>query len=151
MKRLGEIITGFFTLALGIVWFLMSFSLDQNNVGGNLGLGPGFYPKLVSVLLIVLSVVLLISLFKRKEKLIKLEYSFTAFFLILLCIAYLVLMNVIGYATTTFIYVLTNILILHDKKTINLVDVVSAFLVSASLYSIFHIFLKVPLPSGYFI
>lgn len=143
---MAEIAAGIFTLALGVVWFVMSFSLDHSNVGGNLGLGPSFFPRIISYLMIVLSIAYLIKLYNLKTKKISIKFSKMSVFMIIGAIVYLLLINITGYVLTTFMYLLFCIFVLGQKKSIT--DIIATTLIVTCLYSIFHLVLKVPLPNG---
>lgn len=144
--NMAEIIAGLITLSLGILWLVMSFSLEQNNVGGNLGLGPGFFPKLVSSFMVILSAFYLVEILRTKKDPIKLLMSKQGALMVLGGVFYLVFLNIMGYAVTTFLYVLISIYVLDRKKS--LIDVVAAILIVACLYGVFHMILRVPLPTG---
>jgi len=143
---MAEKIAGLLALIASMAWFIISFSLAQNNFGGELGLGPAFYPRLVSCLMMVMSAIYIFQIFKARESPIKLKVPKTSILMMAGVVAYLLLLSVIGYAVTTFLYVLVSIYMLGKKKSF--ADLAAAFLVVLCLYGVFHVLLQVPLPSG---
>lgn len=147
--KMAEIIGGLIALVMALLWLVMSFSLDQNNIGGSLGLGPGFFPRLISCIMIILCVPYFLQIYRSKNRDVKIQISKIAFLMIVVCILYVLLLNVIGYVITTFLYVMVSIYILGGKSSLS--DVIAALIIVATLYGVFRLVLLVPLPSGIFI
>ncbi|HHY42619.1 MAG TPA: tripartite tricarboxylate transporter TctB family protein [Thermoanaerobacterales bacterium] len=142
---MAEIIAGFFALALGIVWLIVSFSLAQSSVGGS-GFGPSFFPRLVSCAMIVLSLMYLVKIFRGKTQKLSIKFSKTSILMMIGAVVYLLLLNIVGYIIATFGYLLFSIYSLSKAKSLK--DFFAATLIVVCLYSIFHLGLKVPLPRG---
>src|SRR5690554_5145696 len=105
---MAEIIAGFFALALGIVWLIVSFSLAQSSVGGS-GFGPSFFPRLVSCAMIVLSLMYLVKIFRGKTQKLSIKFSKTSILMMIGAVVYLLLLNIVGYIIATFGYLLFSI------------------------------------------
>ncbi|MBB6218572.1 putative tricarboxylic transport membrane protein [Anaerosolibacter carboniphilus] len=144
---MSQIIAGIISLLIGSVWFFVSYTLDANNFGGDIGVGPVFFPRLLAMAMILLSIIHIIrTLVGKKNAEFKLKMNPLSVYMMIGCFAYLILMNFIGYVITTFLYVLVTIYLLSRRKS--LIDVTSAMLVALCLYGVFHLLLHVPLPEG---
>lgn len=110
------------------------------------------YPIFVTTVLLVLTIIhLAITLTKKTDEESKafkgLEIKQLSFVLAT-CGLYVVLINVIGYVTSTVLYVLASLIGLKvSKKASALISVGFAICV----YVLFKVFLHVPLPKGFLI
>ena len=113
-------------------------------------IGPAAFPRLISILLILCSILLILTEIRRKEeeKLslfnVKLLIGFGA------VVAYFLLLNPLGFLLDSAVIVLVMMLLLLNeplKKAWPLLASVS-IAVPVALYAIFAVFLKVPLPTG---
>ena len=131
-----KIATGIF-FVLGVIWLVMSFSLASNNFGGGMGLGPDFFPRMLSLMMIIFSTVHFFKLMKSpKEEEIKIKIFRLSAYIFGACVAYLV-------------YISLTVYLISRKKS--LFDLVAALVVTLCLYGVFHMLLHVPLPEGYLI
>lgn len=118
-------------------------------------LGAAFWPRVILVLLIILSVVNLIQAIKKMKAegaTVTSGIDVVGFFksklfigMVLVCIAALVL-PIIGFIPTCFIFLIAYGLLLGDKKYLRLVIV--AFLITIVVYIIFQGALDIFLPRG---
>jgi hypothetical protein len=139
MRRL-ELILGIVMIAVAGFFYYLTVQLPEKAM---------IYPLFVISLLLVLSLIqLLIAYFKKSAE------ESTAFkdikwkqliFVLLTSGVYVVLINIAGYITSTFIYVLTILLGLNTGRKISIA--VSVGFVIA-LYLLFKMGLNVPLPKG---
>ncbi|MDW7669252.1 MAG: tripartite tricarboxylate transporter TctB family protein [Bacillota bacterium] len=144
-----KIMTGLFFL-FGLLWFTMSFNLASSNFGGGLGLGPDFFPRLLSILMMIFSLIQLVRTFRKdKKEALKLNIHGLSVIMIISCITYLFAIGIIGYLVSTFLFLTIVIYVLSGKKSIK--DTAIALGISLALYGIFHLVLKVPLPTGFLI
>jgi len=144
-----KIATGIFFI-IGVIWLIMSFSLASNNFGGGMVLGPDFFPRMLSLMMIVFSTVHFFKLMKSgKEEEIKIKIYRLSAYIFVACVAYLALVSLLGYIITTFLYISLTVYLISQKKS--LLDLVAALVVTLCLYGVFHLLLHVPLPEGFFI
>ena len=124
--------------------------------GGIAVLNPGFYPKLLSVILGVLSVALLVTSLRNpvqqkgsagvlKSKKAIFLFSITLFLLVL----YPFLLDLLGFASSSFIFIFFLIFFLTEdaKKKLFFILPMSLAL-SLLMFVIFKVILKIPFPSG---
>lgn len=147
---MGEkVLSGLFFL-FGLLWFTMSFKLASSNFGGGLGLGPDFFPRILSILMMILSFIQLVRTIKKDKKdEIKLNIHSLSVMIIVACIVYLFAIDIIGYLVSTFLFLSIVIYAISRKSSIK--DLIISLAISFALYGIFHLALKVPLPSGFLI
>ncbi len=144
-----KIMTGLFFL-FGLLWFTVSFNLASSNFGGGLGLGPDFFPRLLSILMMIFSLIQLVRTFRKdKEDQLKLNIHGLSIIIIVSCITYLFAIDIIGYLVSTFIFLSVVIFVISRKRSIT--DIVIALGISLALYGVFNLVLKVPLPTGFLI
>lgn len=135
---------------MGVIWLFMSFSLDSNNFGGGMGLGPDFFPRLVSIMMIIFSSLRFFMLMKSaKEEEIKIKIFRLSVQMFATCVAYLLLVNLLGYIITTFLYISITVYLISRKKS--MLDLAAVLVATLCLYGVFHMLLQVPLPEGFFI
>ena len=146
-KQTVDITTSIILLVLCLTGFLLAgnISVPQDTTG----YGPTFFPRLVLILLALLSSILLIKgirSYKHDEEKIHFDKDSmlkTAVFIILLLI-YLVLFFVIGFIFSSIIFLFIAQLIFGIRNITKLV-VVSVF-VPIILYFIFTNLFQIPLP-----
>ncbi len=122
------------------------------------GAGPAFWPRLLSILLIILSVILIISSFKNEEKSVDKpkKANYKPYIGILLSVLYFLLFRKVGFVVMTFFY-FCGLSVLTDGlksgfpniKGLILMVFQSAVLLGI-VYFIFRVFLRVNLPQGMF-
>lgn len=146
MKK-GNIISSFVFMLLGI--FVIVQSNNFPNAGGNQVTGPDFFPKVLSGILIFLSILLFIStvLYKENKDVGLLEKSaIKAYITMAALVVYLVFINIVGFAIATpvFLFGLIRYYGMENYKKIAL----SSVLATAIIYGVFKMLLAVPLPAG---
>ena len=165
--KTSNIIIGVFLLALSGFYYLSTRDFPPPTVTENLG--AGFFPKLLSMLLAFLAIMLILgSLFSRStssqeeqkaaisggERLE--EDSFTGegisykFLLgtILVSTLYVILLPIIGYLIITPIFIIAMIRLLGKKTWFR--NIAVSILLTAALYLLFATMLGVALPLGIF-
>lgn len=110
------------------------------------GLGAGFFPQLVCIVLGVLAIIMFLNSFKEKE-----VYKFTkdsknTFLIIGACICYIAVMDRIGYLVSTVLFSFCVIRILSKKIT--LVNLIFSILFPVGIYYLFSKVFSVSLPTG---
>lgn len=110
--------------------------------------GPDFLPKLTAYILIGLSVILLISNYKKQDKR---EagffniYAVKAYFTMLALLGYLLAFNTLGFVITTCIF-LVGMMRYYSQKAYLPIILLSC-IITAMIYGVFRVLLSVPLPT----
>lgn len=139
MRRLDLILS---VVLLGVVglFYYLTFQLPQNAM---------IYPIFVISLLLFLTLIQLFTAYFRKTdeessafKNIKWKQLF---FVLVTSAVYVVLINLLGYLTSTFLYVLVTLLGLKTGKKTSLIVSIGFILV---MFFLFSEALNVPLPKG---
>ena len=110
------------------------------------GLGAGFFPKLVCIILAILSIVMFIKSFKDKNIYKFSKNNKNTFIIIGLCIGYLFLMEKIGYLLSTIIFSFSVIITLDRKNLI--MNVIFSIIFPIGIYYLFSKVFNVSLPTG---
>jgi putative tricarboxylic transport membrane protein len=115
--------------------------------------GPNFFPQVLSILLGICGIILIIRAMRGdvlpKTDRIDIRGFLRMVIAIGICIGYLFLMQVIGFAmgTSVFLFVLMTFL---GQKGI-MVRIMSSIVASVIVWAIFRYFLVIPLPTGMFV
>lgn len=127
---------------ISIIIIYLANNFDMSYIGDS-GLGPDFFPKIIGVILIVLS----IFLFFSKEKTIQ-ENKNIKYPLITIGIftVYIFLIGKLGYLASTIIFSFAVISLLKKKSII--LKIVYSILFPLGLYLLFTYVFKVSLPTG---
>ncbi|MCB8566270.1 tripartite tricarboxylate transporter TctB family protein [Fusobacterium ulcerans] len=141
-----------FSAFLCIVSAFIFYSSTQFNMAfiGNSGLGPDFFPKVIAVILFMLSAMLFVGSIKNKDKKSiynpNMKYTFMVIFTFAV---YIFLIDRIGYLVSTVIFAFVVITILKSKSKI--LNIIFAIAFPIALYLLFTYAFKVSLPTGLFI
>ena len=139
-----------FSIILCLISAVVYYSASQFDMSyiGDTGLGPDFFPKVVSVILIVLSILIFISNGKDKktEKNPNIKYTLIT---IGIFAVYIVLIGKIGYLVSTILFSFAIVSLL--KKDSIVLKVVYSIIFPVGLYLLFTYAFKVSLPTGIFI
>ncbi|RHW35899.1 tripartite tricarboxylate transporter TctB family protein [Lysinibacillus yapensis] len=128
------------------VYFSLAISLPFMKDGVP---GSGFLPKMIGVLLIVLTGYDLVRNYKKnKEDSFNLTYLRDLSLLSLACLAYAFLFNILGSLVSTALFVFI-VLTLLSKKTWKR-NIITTIIFSAFIFLLFEIALNVGLPMGIF-
>jgi putative tricarboxylic transport membrane protein len=137
----------------------MSFSIHASTAES---LGPAFFPRVVAFCMAALSIGLIFKNIKALQKAkgkvetvtekkpFKMNYSLL--FSALLLIAYMILVNTIGFIIMSIIYIFCQIILISAKEDLNkkyyIIYAVVAVVTPIVLYYVFYNFLGVFLPTG---
>lgn len=144
----------FFT-AIIIYWYAGTFPF---NIEKNLVLNPGFYPRFLSIIMIVLALLLLITSLKKKykdkeslRKQVSKESIVLTFLTLLMVLIYPIGLQYLGFLITTliFTFVLTYFLSDRNKYDIKTISFAS-LLITLIVFFVFDIILNIPFPKGIF-
>ena len=115
-------------------------------------LGPAFFPRLICIILFLISLILLIFSIKNKnyskikDKNQNLKYSVIT---IIFFIAYVFLIEKLGYLTSTIMFMISIIFLLKSKSL--LINIIFSVVFSSVIYLLFSKGFNVSLPEGIFI
>ena len=110
-----------FSAFLCIVSAFIFYSSTQFNMAfiGNSGLGPDFFPKVIAVILFILSAMLFVGSIKNKDKKSIYNPNMKYTFMVIFAFAvYIFLIDRIGYLVSTVIFAFVVITILKSKSKI---------------------------------
>lgn len=128
----------------GIVIYSAS-NFDMSYIGDS-GLGPDFFPKVIAVILIILSVLLFLSKDKTKQENRNIKYTMMV---IIIFAIYIFMIGKLGYLVSTILFSFTIISIL--KKNSIILKIIYSLIFPIGLYLLFTYIFKVSLPTGIFI
>lgn len=150
LKKISNVIACVF-IAVSVVFFIISLSFPP---GSNGAVGPGYFPRIMCVLVIFLSVLELIlsrnevipeelkelGLFKKENLRVWLTMGAT--------LLYIVCIKQIGFLVSSVVFMLgmNTYFKVHEKSKV--LSVILPFIVVAVLYFVFHNLLHVNLPKG---
>lgn len=115
-------------------------------------LGPAFFPRLICIILFLIALILLIFSIKNKnyskikDKNQNLKYSVIT---IIFFIAYVFLIEKLGYLTSTIMFMISIIFLLKSKSL--LINIIFSVVFSSVIYLLFSKGFNVSLPEGIFI
>jgi putative tricarboxylic transport membrane protein len=114
------------------------------------GYGPDFFPRVLAVMMAILAVALILQAraghsLKMRER-IDPKGFVRMLICIAICIGYLFLTRLSGFATATFVFLFTLMTFLRQKGM--LVRILSSVAASLTVWAIFRYFLIIPLPEG---
>jgi putative tricarboxylic transport membrane protein len=152
MQRNRDITIGVIMLAFSAVVFAMTQQLPKQWDGG--GLTPATFPSALAGFIGFLSITLIVSGITSKDR-EKLGPFFGPFFwqmviFFAVMAAYIFIMPLIGYITSTVIFVIATYLLLVGKinaKSI-IIGIIFAVISAVAVYAMFGLLLKVPVIQG---
>lgn len=143
-------------IVVAIFFFIVSLSFPP---GSNGAVGPGYFPRIMCVLVVFLSCLNLINDLRAHKKMVaqgEKEEELTVFkkenlrvwISIGITLVYVIAVKVIGFVVSSivFLFVLNTYFRVHEKSKVAFVII--PFAVVAVLYFIFHNLLHVVLPAG---
>lgn len=153
-KKNSDIIAGisFFAFA-GLLYIAAGYMPTRE--GGIPALNTGFYPRILAILLAVLSVLMVIEAL-RINNTMKVQSWWntkTAFLMFAVTLAMLVLyvfvMKLFGFATASFLFITALMWMLTDKANRKPVLILGISVgITAIIYTIFKMILSIPFPQG---
>jgi putative tricarboxylic transport membrane protein len=146
MRRCERIAAAFF-IFFGVGAAILAYRMGVGNLRFP---GPGFFPFCLSVFLAALGFIYFLArlgLDPKPEGLWGRGAWVRPFLAILVMLVYAVLMGVLGFFSSMFLFFLAWLIIIEREKwlTICLVSIIGTL----SFYLVFTVFLKVPLPKGF--
>lgn len=147
----------FLIIAISVYTYASSFSVKE---GTPIALNPSFYPRFISAILAVLSVLMMVESLKKKEipdgcpvpdttPLYKSKGGLNLLLTILMLLSYPFLLNGLGFASAAFTFILVMIIVLTENVRKKLLFIFSlSFFMTLLMYIIFKIVLRIPFPRG---
>lgn len=136
-------IAGIIISIFGIIFFLLSLSIDGNS---NEIFNASFMPKAYTLLITVFGCTIIINSFRDKENNQTLREYKGPIAIILLTIVYVIAIPLIGYYLSTIIMILSFLLIVKFENKVLMI--LTPFIASGLMYIIFEVLLNVPIPTG---
>ncbi|MDH4264632.1 MAG: tripartite tricarboxylate transporter TctB family protein [Deltaproteobacteria bacterium] len=149
MKK-GLIIVSIILMGVSLLGMVESSRLERTL---KMGIGIDFLPFWMSAFIGILAVILLINALRGKIKetdkpLFPRENIPRVIWVAIALLAYLILFETIGYVLSTFLFFMATIFILQRSRMMNIIFYGSLF--TFLLFAIFKVWLKSPLPTGFF-
>lgn len=140
----------FFWLFCGLLLLEESYRL---NIGVLRRPGPGLFPFLIGIIIVVFSFILLVqsplNKFEKEEKKGKVNYRNLILCLISLY-AYSLIFEWLGFIPSTFLLIIFLIRFMGIEKRGWILIIMAAFLITTLSYALFKIWLHAALPKGIF-
>lgn len=114
--------------------------------------GPNFFPQFLAIAMSICGIILIVNAIRGKS-LAKLDRIHLKGFIrmvvaIAICIGYLFLMQVAGFAMSTVVFLYVLMMFIGQKGLVKRIS--SSIAVSLIVWAIFRYFLIIPLPTGIF-
>lgn len=114
--------------------------------------GPNFFPQFLAIAMSICGIILIVNA-SRGKSLAKLDRIHLKGFIrmvvaIAICIGYLFLMQVAGFAMSTVVFLYVLMMFIGQKGLVKRIS--SSIAVSLIVWAIFRYFLIIPLPTGIF-
>lgn len=156
-KKRSDIIAGVALFFFSGLLFIASGQMPTRE-NASVVLSTGFYPRLLSILLAVLSVIMVVETIHKSRKhgdqqaatFWKDLQAFLYFLLVIgIMILYPLFMQVIGFAFTSFLFILSLVWILTEKANRKLWLILSVSVgIAVIVYVVFKLILNIPFPMG---
>lgn len=142
-SKLENIISCLFIYIVSIFFFFSSSNFPRDSAA---------FPKVIALILTVLNTILLVQAFvkrekvkqkKERERILPIRTIFTA----ILTIAYILLVNIVGFILLTpiYIFIISSELGYRNKA----ISIIVALATTFTIYLVFKVVLGVPVPSGF--
>jgi hypothetical protein len=145
--RKADIKAGIFMILFGV--FVFWYSSRYAEVVINI-YGPNFFPQFLSIVICICGVILIVHAKRgkapEKEEKIDRKGFVRMAVSIGICIGYLLLMQVVGFAIGSFVFLFVMMTFLRQQGVTK--RIVSSIAASMLVWAIFRYFLVIPLPTG---
>ncbi len=143
--KIGNIIFSAIIFLVGLIFFVTSLGFGPGTSGD---VGVGFFPKIVSIFVMALSVIIIFQEIKKNNQEILLtNASKKALLVALIMVIYVIVMNFIGFIIATPIVIATMLYLVGEKDKIKLVAIPVG--ITALVYVCFVMGLNVRLPISF--
>ncbi len=154
-KKKLDVVAGISLFAIAGLLFIAAGFMPTRE-GGIAALNTGFYPRILAIILAVLSVLMVLET-SRKESAGQKEGSWWttrhALFMFVLTLVLLILypfvMKIFGFATASYLFIATLTWMLSDREHKNPIKILLTSLgITGIIYVIFKMILAIPFPQG---
>ena len=140
---LGNILVPSCLVALSLVFLLLTFDFPVDEAG------PAVIPRLYVTVILVLSGIIFLQIFRGKEKAVpKLERKGYLAFLMAIFIIYFLAMPYVGYFLSTFLFIVLMLNVLGYQKKVRIWFIAGGWILFS--YLLFYKLLYIQLPLGVF-
>jgi putative tricarboxylic transport membrane protein len=157
MKK-KDLVSSIVFLVLAGILFLYSGTYPQK-ASGSVVLNPGFYPQMLSIILAMLSIILFVSSLKKgkdhdqkkeEDGIWATKKSIILFVLTLgTLLLFPLIMNFLGFATSVFFFLFVVITALTNNAKSKILPILAVAIgLTALMYFVFKVFLRIPFPTG---
>jgi ABC-type Fe3+-siderophore transport system permease subunit len=156
-KRKSDIIAGISLFAFSGVLYIGAGFMPTRSEGSKI-LNTGFYPRMLAIILAILSVILVIETIQKykkegdKESEVFWKNSKSFFFFattLVLLTLFPFVMKVLGFALTSFLFIAIMVWLLSEKNNRHPLKIVLVSVgIAAIVYVVFKIILAIPFPTG---
>lgn len=161
-RKYSDVYAGGFLLVLSIVMFISTFSIQALT---DSRVGADFMPKIIAVLIAILSISIIVNGFRRKDEIVRDEQEVSSleneveskndksYLLVIISVAlmfiYLFLIPILGFLISTTAFLLIQMLLFSEWKAKNIIlYLIISIITSTLIYYLFRNVFYVMLPSG---
>lgn len=143
--RKGNIVVSIIMLILGgfVLYTTASFPAGSGNV-----VGPGFFPRIIAIGLLILGGVLFIqnTIIKSEDKELKVfkKENMKSYLVMLITLVYLIAMSMVGFVISSIVYLIILMIMYGIENKAK--AVINSVLIVGIVYVVFNNLLSVPLP-----
>jgi len=136
---------GLIVFSVWLFWYASSYSKATIYY-----YGPNFFPQVLAIAMGICAVILIVKALQGKSLEASSRIDFKGFIRMLIaigiCIGYLLLMQLIGFAMGTVVFLFTLMVFIGQKGLLK--RICSSVAVALIVWAIFRYFLIIPLPTG---
>ena len=158
MTNKKELAAGIVFLTIGITLYTIASSYPVKE-GASVVLSPGFYPKLLSVIMAGLSLKLIFDSIRnnqeeecappQKKAFLRTKGGRTFFLTLGLLILYPFVLEFLGFASAAFLFIFVLIFALTEEAKSRLISIgLVSVLLTIIMFVVFKIILNIPFPDG---
>ncbi|MCL2616797.1 MAG: tripartite tricarboxylate transporter TctB family protein [Defluviitaleaceae bacterium] len=143
--KIGSILATLGFMILAAVFFVIASDMPDGS-GGDVG--AGFFPRVISVMMIVCGIVIIIDEWKKNSPAPFFNAYITRALLIgAITIAYIYFMGIVGFLVVTPIYIMVYLVLLKQKNM--MLNVAYSIAISATVFVVFGMLLNVRLTRSF--
>ncbi len=139
--------SGLIIISAWIIWYAGKYSKATIYY-----YGPNFFPQILAVAMIICAIILILNALRGKSQeksdRIQLKGFVRMVIAIAICIGYLFLMQFVGFAMGTCVFLYVLMMFIGQKGLVKRIS--SSIAVALIVWAIFRYFLVIPLPTGIF-
>ena len=139
--------SGLIIISVWIIWYASQYSKATIYY-----YGPNFFPQILAVAMIICAIVLILNALRGKSQeksdRIQLKGFVRMVIAIAICIGYLFLMQFVGFAMGTCVFLYVLMMFIGQKGLVKRIS--SSTATALIVWAIFRYFLVIPLPTGIF-